>query len=82
MTDLEVKILPKKDPEYSWRELIADILLIDKDQTYGSRKYANIIALVICRAILLGIGFYLNYFISCIQGTTLRVAYIFTCYSY
>ncbi len=51
-----------------WREIITDVLLIDKKQTYDVHKHANKIAIVICRSILIGIGIYFNYFISCTLG--------------
>jgi len=37
--------------------------------SYESCKHANIIATIICRSILLGIGFYFNYFIGCTLDT-------------
>jgi hypothetical protein len=48
-----------------WSELIADILLIDKIQTYGSCKYGDIIACILNRCILMVFGVYFIYFIGC-----------------
>lgn len=62
----------------SWKELISDILLIDKEQTYGLHKHANMIATIICRSILIIIGIYFNYFISCSMGAQYYSLLIFT----
>ena len=48
-----------------WSELITDLLLIDKIQTYGSCKYADIIACLSTRSILMLIGVYFVYFVGC-----------------
>lgn len=61
-----------------WKELIADILLIDKVQTYGIHPNANIIAFVIGRSILIVIGIYLNYFIGCTIASRYYGFYAFT----
>jgi len=61
-----------------WSELITDILLIDKIQTYGSCKYGDIIVCFIFRSVLMITGVYFIYFIGCTHGSEYYGLFAFT----
>lgn len=61
-----------------WKELVADVMLIDKVQTYGMHKHANKVALAFGRCVLIAIGVYFTYFIGCTRGEQYYGLFAFT----
>jgi hypothetical protein len=61
------KIKKQRDISKTIKSLLVDFLLIDKMQTYQIEG-ANIIATIFSRSILIILGIYFIYFISCTQG--------------